>query len=82
MSGGDISPLGPEAVTQIHSLFMWAKMAKATGKGVLLFIDEAEAFLASRSKTSLSESTHNALNALLYNTGGDSDVLLVLATNR
>jgi ATPase family AAA domain-containing protein 3A/B len=50
---------------------------------VLLFIDEAEAFLASRSNGSMSESAHNALNALLYNTGGErKDFMLVLATNR
>eukprot|EP00814_Leptocylindrus_danicus_P021917 CAMPEP_0116024260 /NCGR_PEP_ID=MMETSP0321-20121206/12198_1 /TAXON_ID=163516 /ORGANISM="Leptocylindrus danicus var. danicus, Strain B650" /LENGTH=937 /DNA_ID=CAMNT_0003495931 /DNA_START=987 /DNA_END=3801 /DNA_ORIENTATION=- len=79
MSGGDVGPLGSDAVTQIHSLFMWAKIS---AKGVLLFIDEAEAFLLSRSKSTMSESTHNALNALLYNTSGDSNVLLVLATNR
>lgn len=79
MSGGDVGPLGSDAVTQIHSLFMWAKVS---GKGVLLFIDEAEAFLLSRSKSTMSESAHNALNALLYNTGGESNILLVLATNR
>ena len=79
MSGGDVGPLGSDAVTQIHNLFLWASMSR---KGVLLFIDEAEAFLASRSKIALSENAHNALNALLYNTGGNSDVLLVLATNR
>ena len=79
MSGGDVGPLGSDAVTQIHSLFMWAKIS---AKGVLLFIDEAEAFLLSRSKSTMSERTHNALNALLYNTSGDSNVLLVLATNR
>jgi len=53
---------------------MWAKMAKATGKGVLKE-EEAKAFLASRSKTSLSKCTHNALNVLLCNTDGDDDVL-------
>jgi ATPase family AAA domain-containing protein 3A/B len=66
MSGGDVGPLGADGVTQIHSLFRWAKFSK---KGVLLFIDEAEAFLSSRSKNAMSESAHNALNALLYNTG-------------
>ena len=80
MSGGDVGPLGADGVTQIHNLFRWAKMSK---KGVLLFVDEAEAFLASRGKTAMSESAHNALNALLYNTGGErKDFMLVLATNR
>jgi len=80
MSGGDVGPLGPDAVTQIHNLFSWAAFSH---KGVLLFIDEAEAFLGNRSKTDMSENAHNALNALLYNTGGDRrDFMLVLATNR
>eukprot|EP00519_Triparma_laevis_P013417 CAMPEP_0182490716 /NCGR_PEP_ID=MMETSP1321-20130603/470_1 /TAXON_ID=91990 /ORGANISM="Bolidomonas sp., Strain RCC1657" /LENGTH=734 /DNA_ID=CAMNT_0024692941 /DNA_START=28 /DNA_END=2229 /DNA_ORIENTATION=+ len=80
MSGGDVGPLGSDGVTQIHSLFRWAK---TSNKGVLLFIDEAEAFLGSRSEAKMSESAHNALNALLYNTGGErKDFMLVLATNR
>jgi len=80
MSGGDIGPLGNDAVTQIHNLFRWAKMSR---KGLLLFIDEAEAFLGNRKHCKMSENAHNALNALLYNTGGERrDFMLVLATNR
>ena len=80
MSGGDVGPLGSDAVTQIHSLFSWAKFSP---KGVLLFIDEAEAFLASRSNGIMGETAHNALNALLYHTGSErKDFFLVLATNR
>mmetsp|Transcript_16153 Transcript_16153/g.38729 ORF Transcript_16153/g.38729 Transcript_16153/m.38729 type:complete len:127 (-) Transcript_16153:825-1205(-) len=66
MSGGDVSPLGADAVTQIHNLFAWAKMSP---KGVILFIDEAECFLGSRDSGLMSATAHNALNALLYNTG-------------
>ena len=78
--GGDVGPLGADAVTQIHALFSWAKYSP---RGVLLFIDEAEAFLGSRSKETMSESAHNALNALLYNTSGErKDFMLVIATNR
>ena len=80
MSGGDVGPLGADGVTQIHQLFRWAKMSR---RGGLLFIDEAEAFLGSRGKSAMSESAHNALNAMLYNTGGErKDFMLVLATNR
>lgn len=80
MSGGDVGPLGSDAVTQIHNLFHWAKMSR---NGVLLFIDEAECFLSDRSKNYLSENAHNALNALLYNTGTQrTDFMMVLATNR
>ena len=42
MSGGDVGPLGADGVSQIHSIFKWAKMSR---NGVLLFVDEAEAFL-------------------------------------
>jgi len=46
MTGGDVAPLGKDAVTEIHKLFDWAN---TTNKGVLLFIDEADAFLRKRS---------------------------------
>lgn len=42
MTGGDVAPLGSQAVTKIHQIFDWAKKSK---KGLLLFIDEADAFL-------------------------------------
>lgn len=42
MTGGDVAPLGPQAVTKIHQLFDWAKKSN---RGLLLFIDEADAFL-------------------------------------
>ena len=72
--------LGSDAVTQIHNLFAWAKMSP---KGVILFIDEAECFLGSRDSGLMNSTAHNALNALLYNTGGErKDFMLVLATNR
>jgi ATPase family AAA domain-containing protein 3A/B len=98
MTGGDVAPLGADAVTKIHELFDWASTSK---KGLLLFIDEADAFLAKRTgagdassaggnnsgaTTGGSNSPGNvraALNALLYRTGELSrDVVLVIATNR
>lgn len=42
MTGGDVAPLGSQAVTKIHQLFDWSKKSR---KGLLLFIDEADAFL-------------------------------------
>lgn len=80
MTGGDIAPLGPQAVTKIHQLFDWAKKSQ---KGLLLFIDEADAFLCERNKTYMSEAQRSALNALLFRTGDQSkDIVLALATNR
>lgn len=95
MTGGDVAPLGADAVTKIHELFDWAGTSK---KGLLLFIDEADAFLSKRTGASDSGSVNSrnggstvnspggvraALNALLYRTGELSrDVVLVIATNR
>ncbi|POO02517.1 Spastin [Trema orientale] len=80
MTGGDVAPLGPQAVTKLHQIFDWAKKSK---KGLLLFIDEADAFLCERNSTHMSEAQRSALNALLFRTGDQSrDIVLVLATNR
>ncbi|XP_058206401.1 uncharacterized protein LOC131319947 [Rhododendron vialii] len=80
MTGGDVAPLGPQAVTKIHQLFDWGKKSK---RGLLLFIDEADAFLCERNKTYMSEAQRSALNALLFRTGDQSkDIVLALATNR
>lgn len=79
MSGGDVTPLGGKAVTQIHELFDWAETSR---KGLLLFIDEADAFLGRRGDN-MSEGLRGALNAILFRTGDQSrDFALVLATNR
>ena len=45
MSGGDVAPLGGKAVQQLHEMFDWAERSR---KGLLLFIDEADAFLGRR----------------------------------
>jgi ATPase family AAA domain-containing protein 3A/B len=45
MTGGDVAPLGREAVTAIHKVFDWSQ---TSGRGLLLFIDEADAFLRKR----------------------------------
>ncbi|KAK1324275.1 hypothetical protein QJS10_CPA01g01175 [Acorus calamus] len=80
MTGGDVAPLSSQAVTKIHEIFDWAKKSR---KGLLLFIDEADAFLCERNSTHMSEAQRSALNALLFRTGDQSrDIVLVLATNR
>ncbi|KAI7743241.1 hypothetical protein M8C21_003589 [Ambrosia artemisiifolia] len=80
MTGGDVAPLGSQAVTKIHQLFDWGKKSN---RGLLLFIDEADAFLCERNKTYMSEAQRSALNALLFRTGDQSkDIVLALATNR
>ena len=89
MTGGDIAPLGREAVTELHKLFDWAKTSR---RGLLLFVDEADAFLQSRSgggggpgtsNTTMSEDQRNALNAFLFRTGTESDqFMMVYASNQ
>jgi len=80
MSGADISPLGPAAIHELHSMFNWTEKNK---NGIILFIDEADAFLRKRrGEQSLSENLRNAINAFLYRTGSQSDkFMLILASN-
>lgn len=80
MTGGDVAPLGREAVSEMHKLFDWAQ---ASRRGVLLFVDEADAFLRRRSTEAISEDMRNALNAFLYRTGEQTDrFMVVYASNQ
>ncbi|KAK9789371.1 hypothetical protein WJX73_007444 [Symbiochloris irregularis] len=79
MSGGDVAPLKGGAVSQLHEMFDWAERSR---RGLMLFIDEADAFLGHRG-SQMSEGMRGALNATLYRTGDQSrDFVVVLATNR
>lgn len=82
LTGGDIAPLGRDAVTELHKLFDWAKTSR---RGLMLFVDEADAFLQSRETSSqkMSEDQRNALNAFLFRTGTESDqFMMVYASNQ
>jgi ATPase family AAA domain-containing protein 3A/B len=80
LTGGDVAPLGREGVTEIHKLFDWASHSR---RGLLLFVDEADAFLQKRSNAVMSEDMRNALNAFLYRTGEASDkFMIVFASNQ
>lgn len=79
MTGGDVGPMGRDAVTAIHKVFDWASTSR---RGLLLFIDEADAFLRKRSSAEISEDLRSALNAFLYRTGEQNHkFMLVLASN-
>ncbi|XP_017490005.1 PREDICTED: ATPase family AAA domain-containing protein 3-like, partial [Rhagoletis zephyria] len=79
MSGGDVAPMGRDGVTAIHKLFNWANTSR---RGLLLFVDEADAFLRKRASETLSEELRATLNAFLYRTGEQSGrFMLVLASN-
>ncbi|XP_076277930.1 ATPase family AAA domain containing bor [Lasioglossum baleicum] len=79
VTGGDLAPLGRDGVTAIHKVFDWATTSR---RGLLLFIDEADAFLRKRSSEYISEDLRAMLNAFLYRTGEQSNkFMLVLASN-
>ncbi|XP_055377377.1 ATPase family AAA domain-containing protein 3A homolog [Condylostylus longicornis] len=79
MSGGDVAPMGKDAVTAIHKVFDWAKTSR---RGLILFVDEADAFLRKRSSERISEELRSALNAFLYRTSEQNPkFMLVLASN-
>jgi len=82
MSGGDVGPLGKDAVHELNKLFTWANSSR---KGLILFIDEADAFLRvgrGSEAGSMSEEARNVLSAFLHHTGTESDkFVVVLATN-
>ncbi|XP_033642099.1 ATPase family AAA domain-containing protein 3-A-like [Asterias rubens] len=80
MTGGDVAPMGKEGVSAMHKLFDWASTSR---RGVLLFVDEADAFLRKRSTELISEDVRSTLNAFLYRTGEQSNkFMLVLASNQ
>ncbi|XP_006814851.2 ATPase family AAA domain-containing protein 3-like [Saccoglossus kowalevskii] len=80
MTGGDVAPMGKEGVTAMHKVFDWASSSR---RGVLLFVDEADAFLRRRSSEVISEDMRATLNAFLYRTGEQSKkFMLVLASNQ
>jgi len=79
LTGGDVAPMGRDGVTAVHKLYDWASTSK---KGLILFVDEADAFLRKRSSETISEDLRSTLNAFLYRTGDQSDkFMLVLASN-
>ena len=81
MTGSDVAPLGVQAVTEMNKLFDWAEKSP---NGMILFIDEADAFLRRRSgEEELSEVLRQTINSFLYRTGSPSyNVIVVLATNQ
>lgn len=79
LTGGDVAPMGRDGVTAIHKVFDWATTSR---KGLLLFVDEADAFLRKRSSEQISEDLRATLNAFLYRTGEQSNkFMMVLASN-
>eukprot|EP00435_Cladocopium_sp_Y103_P057563 s25_g19.t2 len=69
MSGGDVGPLGKDAVHELNKLFQWANNSR---KGLILFIDEADAFLRTGRGSESGAMSEEARNTLF---------VVVLATN-
>lgn len=81
MSGGDLGPLGKEGPNELHKLFEWARGSK---NGLVLFVDEADAFLrrGRAAEGTMSEDARNALSVFLHHTGTETArVSVILATN-
>lgn len=80
MTGADVLPLGSSAITELNKLFDWAE---TSSKGMILFIDESDAFLKRRDGDKhLSENLRSVINCFLYRTGTPSKkFFVILATN-
>jgi ATPase family AAA domain-containing protein 3A/B len=78
VSGADFSQFKPGVdVQKLHEVFDWADQGK---RGLVLFIDEADALL--RSRKELSEQGVKLVNAFLSRTNASSQkFMLILATN-
>jgi|SRR5579859_414793 len=80
MTGGSVLDLlrSGKAIKRLKDVFSWAKNSK---KGLILFIDEADAFLANPNGD-MSEELNSVLKAFLNYTGTESkDFVLILSTN-
>ena len=80
MTGSDVAPLGNQAISEINKLFDWAEKSP---NGMILFIDEADAFLRKRGgEEDLSELLRQTINSFLFRTGSPSyKVITILASN-
>ena len=78
LSGADFSQFKDgEGITELHKLFDWANNSK---KGLIIFIDEADACF--RDRATLDKDGVNLVNAFLSHTGCSSDkFMIILATN-
>ncbi|GAB6032217.1 ATPase, AAA [Chamberlinius hualienensis] len=79
MTGGDVAPMRYEGATAINKLVDWAESSR---RGLLLFVDEADAFLRKRSSETINQDLRSTINTFLYRTGEQSSkFMLVLASN-
>jgi hypothetical protein len=75
--GQDVIPTGQEGATQIQTLFAWTKLCS---DGVLIFIDDADAFLPH--SINIRDDNKNVPSTFIFNMNKlQQNIILVLATN-
>jgi Holliday junction resolvasome RuvABC ATP-dependent DNA helicase subunit len=81
MSGASFSKFtARDGIEAMDELFEWALKSR---KGVVIFIDEAEAFLAKRDDIDINSSSYQLITNFLHHTGtGSNKFMVVLATNK
>jgi len=63
----------------LNKVFDWANKSS---RGMILFVDEGDAFFRSREDNGMSENVRNCINTFLYRTGTPSEkVMFIVATN-
>ena len=81
MSGGNVQKLlaSGKAEEKLKEVFNWAKKSN---KGMLLFIDEADAFLKDPNKYAMTDELYAVLNSFLNMTGTESkNIAIIMSTN-
>ncbi|KFW94185.1 ATPase family AAA domain-containing protein 3, partial [Phalacrocorax carbo] len=79
MTGGDVAPMGREGVTAMHKLFDWANTSR---RGLLLFVDEADAFLRKRATNSSLQKMGGIIFLEVTGQWERKRFMLVLASNQ
>ena len=79
ISGEDVDS-GAASEGPIHNLLSWAKTSP---RGVLLFIEKADAFFLAADSGLICDSSRVALDAFLHHAGGlHRNIVLIISTNR
>uniref|UniRef100_A0A5F7ZBV7 AAA+ ATPase domain-containing protein n=1 Tax=Macaca mulatta TaxID=9544 RepID=A0A5F7ZBV7_MACMU len=79
MTGGDVAPMGREGVTAMHELFDWANTSR---RGLLLFMDDADAFLSKPATEEINEDLKATQNAFLNHMKDRSNKFMLVLTSR
>lgn len=74
LTGGDVAPLGRDGVTEMHKLFDWASTSR---RGLLLFVDEADAFLRKRTSAISSLNSVKAHSSSTSSSHDEREILIV-----